>query len=84
MDIGGAVRGKLHAKVREADAVFCGLEPLTEEAPLAFALGFGLRSYSFKKYKSKARPRARKTRRPEENSGAAPGLNDFFAMGRGA
>ena len=27
---------------------------MTEEAALAFALGFGLRSYAFKKYKTKA------------------------------
>ena len=81
MDIGGAVRGKLHAKAREADAVFLGLEPLTEEAPLAFALGFGLRSYAFKKYKSKAAPKGDETETPEENNGAVPGLNVFSQWG---
>ena len=81
MDIGGAVRGKLHAKAREADAVFLGLEPLTEEAPLAFALGFGLRSYAFKKYKSKAAPKGDETETPEENNGAVLGLNVFSQWG---
>ena len=53
LDIGGAVRGKL-PKAGEADIVFTGIETLTAEAPVAFALGFSLRSYAFKKYKSKA------------------------------
>jgi leucyl aminopeptidase len=83
MEIGGAIRGKLHAKVREADVVFSGLEPLTEEAPLAFALGFGLRSYSFKKYKSKASPKSGEEDKPEENNGAPPALNVFSQWGEG-
>ncbi len=83
MEIGGAVRGKLHAKVREADAVFSGLEPLTEEAPLAFALGFGLRGYTFKKYKSKASPKNGEEDAPEENNNTSPGLNVFSQWGEG-
>jgi leucyl aminopeptidase len=47
------VRGKIPAKDQDADIVFSGIEPLGEEAPLAFALGFSLRNYAFKKYKSK-------------------------------
>ncbi len=81
MDIGGAVRGKLHAKVREADAIFAGLEPLGEEAPLAFALGFGLRSYSFKKYKSKSAPKNGEEDAPEDDNSPAPALNIFSAWG---
>jgi leucyl aminopeptidase len=53
MEIGGAVRGKIPAKDQDADIVFSGIEPPSEEAPLAFALGFSLRNYAFKKYKSK-------------------------------
>jgi leucyl aminopeptidase len=81
MEIGGAIRGKLHAKVREADAVFSGPEPLTEEAPLAFALGFGLRSYSFKKYKSKASPKSDEQETPEDNNNEAPALTIFSQWG---
>ncbi len=83
MDIGGAVRGKLHAKVREADAVFAGLDALTEDAPRAFALGFGLRGYAFKKYKSKAPARNGEEDAPEENNGTAPALNVFSQWGEG-
>jgi leucyl aminopeptidase len=53
-DLGGAVRGKLHGKSIEADVSFAGVEPLAEDSPLRFALGFGLRNYAFRKYKSKA------------------------------
>ena len=53
MEIGGAVRGKLPAKTLEADVIFEGVDPSGKEAPAAFALGFGLRNYAFKKYKSK-------------------------------
>jgi leucyl aminopeptidase len=53
MEIGGFVRGKMPAKAQEADIVFSGIESLSEEAPLCFALGFSLRNYAFKKYKSK-------------------------------
>jgi leucyl aminopeptidase len=52
-EIGGSVRGKLPAKATDADIVFSGLDDLGDEAPLAFALGFSLRSYAFRKYKSK-------------------------------
>lgn len=58
LEIGGAVRGKLTGKAPEADVIFDGIEPISEEAPLAFALGFCLRSYGFKKYKSKAAPKS--------------------------
>ena len=81
MDIGGAVRGKLHAKVREADAVFLGLEPLAEEAPLAFGLGFTLRGYAFRKYKSKAPARNGEDESPEESGAPVPGLNVFSQWG---
>jgi leucyl aminopeptidase len=81
MEIGGAVRGKLSAKVREADAVFLGLEPLTGEATLAFGLGFTLRNYSFKKYKSKAQARSGEEESPEENGAEALGLNIFSQWG---
>ncbi len=81
MDIGGAVRGKLHAKVQEADVVFSGLEPLTGEAPLAFALGFGLRSYAFKKYKSKSPSKNDEQETPGENNAAVPGLNIYSHWG---
>ncbi len=53
-EIGGAVRGKLPARTAEADVVFDGVDSLNGEAPLSFALGFGLRNYAFKKYKSKS------------------------------
>jgi leucyl aminopeptidase len=54
VEIGGFVRGKLPGKTVEADIIFDGLDPLADEAPLAFAQGFSLRSYGFRKYKSKA------------------------------
>jgi leucyl aminopeptidase len=53
MEIGGAVRGKLSGRAIEAGVLFEGLEDTPEDAPLSFALGFNLRNYSFKKYKSK-------------------------------
>ena len=53
MELGGFVRSKLAPKTLAADVIFSGIEPLTEEGPLNFALGFALRSYVFKKYKSK-------------------------------
>jgi leucyl aminopeptidase len=55
VDLGGAVRGKLTGKSIDVCAVFDGIEGLTGGAATNFALGFGLRSYSFRKYKSKAR-----------------------------
>src|SRR5271166_3750902 len=52
-ELGGSVRGKLHGKNIQADIVFSGIEPLSKEAVAAFAQGFALRHYAFKKYKSK-------------------------------
>ncbi len=65
MDIGGAVRGKLSSKTTDADVLFDELDGVSEDAPLSFALGFSLRSYSFKKYKSK---KAAKPEGEESNS----------------
>ena len=81
MDIGGAVRGKLPAKADEADAVFAGIEGLTEAGPLAFALGFSLRSYSFKKYKSKAAPAKDNDGENAENGAEPPSLTIFSKWG---
>src|SRR5579883_1211475 len=53
-EIGGAIRSKLPKKTQDADVIFTGLDGVTEESPVAFALGFNLRSYEFKKYKTKA------------------------------
>ena len=66
MDIGGTVRGKLSSKTTDADVLFEELDGISEDAPLSFALGFSLRSYSFKKYKSK---KAAKPESDESNSG---------------
>jgi leucyl aminopeptidase len=68
-ELGGTVRGKLQGKVLEADIVFDGIEPLTREAVAAFAQGFMLRHYAFKKYKSKTQPPAE----GEEANGAGAG-----------
>ena len=80
LDIGGAVRGKL-PKAGEADIVFTGIETLTAEAPVAFALGFSLRSYAFKKYKSKAAAKEGDIEAREENEGPAPNLKIFSEWG---
>ncbi|MGO8778762.1 MAG: leucyl aminopeptidase [Rhodomicrobium sp.] len=80
LDIGGAVRGKL-PKAGEADIVFTGIETLTAEAPVAFALGFSLRSYAFKKYKSKAAAKEGDIEAREENEGPAPNLKIFSGWG---
>ena len=53
MEIGGAVRAKLPTKTSEADIVFDGIDSLNGDAPRSFALGFSLKNYAFKKYKSK-------------------------------
>lgn len=58
LEIGGAVRGKLSGKSPEADAIFEGIDGVSDDAILAFALGFALRSYNFKKYKSRNAVRA--------------------------
>jgi leucyl aminopeptidase len=85
MEIGGAVRGKIPAKAHEADIVFSGIEPLSEEAPLAFALGFSLRNYTFKKYKSKTAQGS--DSEAEAESGGQPGatynLTIFSQWGEG-
>lgn len=73
MDIGGVVRGKL-PKAGEADVVFEGIEGLTEEAPAAFALGFSLRSYAFKKYKTKPPAPNSESDAGEENESAGQAL----------
>jgi leucyl aminopeptidase len=80
MEIGGAVRGKL-PKAGEADVVFAGIEGLTEEAPVAFALGFSLRSYAFKKYKTKAPAKNADGDTAEENEAAAPALTLYSSWG---
>jgi leucyl aminopeptidase len=71
-EIGGAVRGKIPAKAHEADIVFSGIEAISEEAPLAFALGFSLRNYAFKKYKSKT-ARVSESEAEAEGGGQAGG-----------
>jgi leucyl aminopeptidase len=78
LEIGGAVRGKIPAKEQEADIVFSGVEPLSEEAPLGFALGFSLRSYAFKKYKSKSAPGGEGD--AEAESGGQPGATQSLAI----
>lgn len=83
MEIGGAVRGKLPSKVGQADVVFSGMEAFTEEAPLAFALGFALRGYAFKKYKSKASAKNDDQDTSEASDGAVPALNIFSQWGDG-
>ncbi len=53
LELGGAVRGKLTGKGIHACAIFDGLSQMSEGSIAQFALGFGLRGYSFRKYKSK-------------------------------
>ena len=77
MDIGGAVRGKLPTKTAEADVVFDGVDSLDGEAPLAFALGFGLRNYAFKKYKSKDAQRGETEESEAEHERTQPRLTIF-------
>jgi len=84
MDIGGAVRGKMPAKTSQADIFFSGLEALTGEAALAFAFGYGLRSYAFKKYKSKAPAGTTEGERDSaENGGSTTSLTVFSEWGNG-
>ena len=91
MELGGFVRGKLAPKTLAADVIFSGLEPLDEEGPLNFALGFALRSYVFKKYKSKTQPKeSGEDEAAGENSNtgssgdsAPPGLTIFSGWGEG-
>lgn len=77
MEIGGAVRGKLPPKTAEADIVFEGIDSRGSEAPLAFALGFGLRNYTFKKYKSKAAHRPENDESENDNERTPPRLTVF-------
>jgi leucyl aminopeptidase len=81
LEIGGAVRGKLPAKALEADAFFDGVPSLSEEGPLAFAQGFGLRNYAFKKYKSKSAPKGEGEEQEPEASKASPRLTVFSRWG---
>ncbi len=81
LEIGGAVRGKLPAKTAEADVIFDGIDALSEEAPLQFALGFGLRNYAFKKYKSKAGTRNEAEDSEGDHDRAPPRLTIFSSWG---
>ena len=53
VEIGGAARGKLSGKPTAVSVVFDETASGVANAALSFALGFTLRSYSFRKYKSK-------------------------------
>jgi leucyl aminopeptidase len=77
MEIGGVVRGKLPAKTKDADVVFDGVDSLNGEAPLSFALGFGLKNYAFKKYKSKGASRSDPEDSEAENERTSPRLTVF-------
>ena len=81
MEIGGAVRGKLPAKTGEADIVFDGVDSLRGEAPVAFALGFGLRNYTFKKYKSKGAARVDNEEADADSERTQPRLAIFAPSG---
>jgi leucyl aminopeptidase len=81
MEIGGAVRGKLPAKTADADIMFDGVDSLNGEAPSSFALGFGLRSYTFKKYKSKSGSRSEGDEAEPENDRTPPRLTIFCPSG---
>jgi leucyl aminopeptidase len=81
MDLGGVVRGKLPKKTTEVDVVFAGVDHLPEEAPLGFAAGFGLRSYTFKKYKSKAAKSADGGEEEQDEGRAPPKLSIFSCWG---
>ncbi|MBI4725199.1 MAG: leucyl aminopeptidase, partial [Rhodomicrobium sp.] len=82
-EIGGAVRSKLQGKAIEAGAIFAGAGPLEEEGPLGFALGFSLRSYAFKKYKSKAAPKGENEEGDNANGETIPRLTIFSGWGEG-
>ena len=81
MEIGGAVRGKLPAKTTDADIIFEGVDLLHGEAPFSFALGFGLRNYAFKKYKSKGVPSGDAEEAEAENDRSPPRLTIFSHSG---
>ncbi len=82
MEIGGAVRTKLPTKTSEADIVFDGIGSLNGEAPVSFALGFSLRSYTFKKYKSKGGLRGDAEDAESENDRIPPQITIFSSAGR--
>jgi leucyl aminopeptidase len=77
MEIGGVVRGKLPAKTKDADLMFNGVDSLNGEAPLSFALGFGLKNYAFKKYKSKSGSRSDAEDAEADNERTSPRLTIF-------
>ncbi len=77
MEIGGVVRGKLPAKTKDADVMFDGVDSLNGEAPLSFALGFGLKNYAFKKYKSKSGSRSDAEDSEAEHERTSPRLTVF-------
>jgi leucyl aminopeptidase len=81
LEIGGAVRGKLPAKALDADVFFDGAPSLSEEGPLAFAQGFGLRNYAFKKYKSKSAPKGEGEEPEPEADKTSPRLTVFSRWG---
>ena len=81
MEIGGAVRTKLPTKTSEADIVFDGMGSLNGEAPISFALGFSLRSYTFKKYKSKGGLRGDAEDAESENDRIPPQITIFSSAG---
>jgi leucyl aminopeptidase len=81
MEIGGAVRGKLPAKTADADIIFDGVDSLHGEAPFSFALGFSLRNYAFKKYKSKDVPRGDAEEAEGESDRSPPRLTIFSHSG---
>ena len=82
MEIGGVVRGKLPAKTKEADVMFDGVDSLNGEAPLSFALGFGLKNYAFKKYKSKGGSRSDAEDSEAEHERTSPRLTVFSHSAR--
>ena len=81
MEIGGAVRGKLPAKTTDADIIFEGVDSPHGEAPFSFALGFGLRNYAFKKYKSKGVPSGDAEEAEAESDRSPPRLTIFSHSG---
>ncbi|MBT3069845.1 leucyl aminopeptidase [Rhodomicrobium sp. Az07] len=81
MDLGGLVRGKLPKKAAEVDVVFAGVDHLPEDAPLGFAEGFGLRSYTFRKYKSKAAKSTEGGEDEHDEDPAPPKLAIFSCWG---
>ncbi len=81
LEIGGMVRGKITGKSIDAGVIFSGLDGMAKEAPLAFALGFSLRSYAFKKYKSKAAVTAASDEDAGETEAAPPRLTIFSTWG---